>query len=76
MLLPVSLGLTGGALAAGLAGPRIYLVFVSAGFLGLGYYLAYWRGLGGRRQRVILWIATVVAVFFWVLPYLVGVSTA
>lgn len=70
MLLSVGLGVTGGALAAGLAGLQIYLLPLSAGFLGLGFYLAYRTGIGRCRDRVILWIATAVTVFFWALPYL------
>lgn len=70
MLLSVGLGVTGGAVAARLAGLQIYLLPISAGFLGLGFYLAYCKGMGRRRDRVILWIATAVTVFFWVLPYL------
>jgi len=70
VLLSVGLGVTGGALAARLAGWQLYLVPVSAGFLGLGFYLTYRKGLGRRRDRVILWVATAVTVFFWVLPYL------
>ena len=70
MLLSVGLGVTGGALAARLAGLQIYLVLVSAGFLGFGFYLTYWKRFGKRRDRVILWITTAVTVFFWTLPYL------
>ena len=70
MLLSVGLGVTGGALAARLAGWQIYLVPISAGFLGLGFYLTYRKGFGRRRDRVILWVATAVTVFFWALPYL------
>jgi len=70
VLLSVGLGVTGGALAARLAGLWIYLVPLSAGFLGLGFYLTHWKGFGRRRDRVILWIATAVTVFFWTLPYL------
>lgn len=70
MLVSVGLGVTGGALAARLAEWQIDLVPVSAGFLGLGFYLTYWKGFGRSRDRVILWIATAVTVFFWALPYL------
>lgn len=48
----------------------MYLLPVSTGFLGLGFYLAYWKGFGGRRDRLMLWIATVVTVFLWALPHL------
>ena len=70
MLLSVGLGVTGGALAARLAGLQIYLLPISAAFLGLGFYFAYWKGMGGRLDRVILWIATAATVLFWVLPHL------
>ncbi len=70
MLLSVGLGVTGGALAARLAELRVYLLPVSAVSLGFGFYLVYRRGFGGRRDRLILWIATVVTVFFWALPSL------
>lgn len=70
MLLSVGLGLMGGALAARLAGLQIYLLPISAAFLGVGFYLAYRKRIGRRRDRVILWMATVVTVFFWMLPYL------
>lgn len=68
VLLFAGLGLAGGAFAARLAELRVYLVPVSAGFLGLGYYFAYWRRFGGHRQRVVLWIATGLAVLLWTFP--------
>lgn len=70
MLLSAGLGLAGGVLAARLAELQVYFMPVSAGFLSLGYYFAYRRKLGGRRQRVMLWLATPLTVFFWILPYL------
>ena len=70
MLLSVGLSVAGGALAARLEALRVYLIIISAGFLGLGYFLTYRAGGGGRRERVLLWIATGVSVSFWVLPYL------
>ena len=70
MLLSVGLGVTGGALAARVAGWQLYLVPVSAAFLGLGFYFAYWKELGRRWDRVILWIATGATVVFWALPSL------
>ncbi len=69
MLLSAGLGLAGGALAARVAAFQVFLVPVSAGFLGLGYYLAYRRGLGSGRQRLVLWLATPLTLFFWILPY-------
>lgn len=62
--------MAGGALAARLAALQILLVPVSAGFLAVGYYLAYWRKLGSLPQRLVLWLATPVTLFFWVFPYL------
>lgn len=70
MLLSVGLGVTGGALAARLAGLQIYLLPISAGFMALGFYLAHKKAMRRRRDRVMLWIAAAVTVFFWVLPYL------
>jgi hypothetical protein len=70
VLLSVGLGVTGGALAARLAGLRLYLLPVSAGALGVGFYLAYWKGMGRRRDRLILWVATAVTLAFWGVPYL------
>lgn len=69
MVLSASLGFAGGALAARLAALRLYLVPFSIGFLGLGYYLAYWKRFGGRRQRVILWIATGFTIVVWLTHY-------
>jgi hypothetical protein len=43
---------------------------VASGALALAHYFAYRRGVGGYRQRVLLWIATPVSVAFWVLPSL------
>jgi hypothetical protein len=65
-------GVAGGALAARLAEFQVVLIPLSALSLLAGHYLAYRRGSGGRRQRVLLWIATPVSIAFWVLPRLVG----
>lgn len=70
MLLSAGLGVAGGALAARLAGIQIYLIPLSAVFLGLGFFLAYAKGIGGRRDRVILWIAAAASVVFWLTPIL------
>lgn len=51
---------------------RLYLLPVSMGFLGAGYYFAYWRQTGSRRQKVMLWVATPLAVLFWLLPFVSG----
>ena len=69
MLLSVGLSVAGGALAARLEALRVYLVIISAAFLGLGYFLTYRAGGGERWERVLLWVATAVTVSFWVLPY-------
>jgi hypothetical protein len=76
VLLSVGLGVTGGALAARLAGWQFYLVPVSAGFLSLGFYLTYWKRFGRRRDRVILWVAAALTVFLWALPVLFPVLIA
>lgn len=70
MLLSAGVGVAGGALAARLADMQIYLIPASALFLGLGYFLAYAKGIGGRRDRVILWIASAVSLAFWLTPLL------
>lgn len=70
MLLSVGLSVAGGALAARLEALRIPFIIISAAFLGVGYLLAYRAGGGGRRERVLLWVATGATVFFWALPYL------
>jgi hypothetical protein len=49
---------------------QVLLVPVSAGFLGLAFYTAYWRGVATPRQRSLLWMTTPVTVFFWILPHL------
>jgi len=69
VVLSAVLGVAGGALAARLAEFRVYFVPVSVGFLGAGYYFAYWRKTGSRRQRIMLWVATPLTVLFWILPY-------
>lgn len=70
MLLSAGLGLAGGALAARLAELQGFLVPVSAGFLGVGSYVAYGRKLATRPQRIMLLLATPLTVFFWILPYI------
>ncbi len=69
VLLSAVLGVAGGALAARLAELRVYFVPVSVGFLGAGYYFAYWRKTGGRQQKFMLWVATPLTTIFWILPY-------
>ncbi len=78
MLLSATLGVVGGALAARLAGIQFYLIPASALFLGLGFFLAYAKGIGGRRDRAILWIASAVSLVFWLtsllFPVLMGLK--
>jgi hypothetical protein len=35
----------------------------------MSYYWAYTRNRSSQRQRILLWMATPLAVLFWVLPY-------
>jgi hypothetical protein len=73
MLLTAALGVLGvasGALAARVAEWQVVLIPMSAVSLALAHYFAYRRGVGGQRQRVLLWIATPVSLTLWVLPYL------
>jgi hypothetical protein len=73
MLLTAALGVLGvasGALAARVAEWQVVLIPMSVVSLALAYYFAYRRGVGGYRQRVLLWIATPVSVALWVLPSL------
>lgn len=71
MLLPVAAGLAGGSLAVRLTAYRVYLFPVSMLALAAGFYLAYWRRLGPRWNRAVLWIATVLSAFLWSLPYVI-----
>ena len=65
-------GVAGGALAARVAELQVVLIPVSALSLVAGHYLAFRRGTEGKRQRILLWIATPVSVTFWVLPHVLG----
>jgi len=49
---------------------QIVLIPVSVASLALGYYFAYRQGAEGRRQRLMLWIATPVSLVLWVVPWL------
>jgi hypothetical protein len=62
------LGLASGAVAARVAELRLLFVVLSLVSLGAGYYFAYRRGRGSRFQRMALWVATPLTVFFWLLP--------
>lgn len=63
------LGVASGALAARMAELQIILVPVSIASLTLGYYFVYRQDAGGRRQRVMLWIATPVSLALWIVPW-------
>ncbi|GAB6061881.1 mercuric transporter MerT family protein [Deferrisoma palaeochoriense] len=74
-LLAVFAGITGAAALARLEPYRPWFAALMVVFLGYGFYRAYWRPWRGeacctpaslRVQRVILWIATVLAAaLFW-----------
>jgi hypothetical protein len=49
---------------------QIVLIPVSIASLALGHYFAYRQGAGGRRQRVMLWIATPASVALWIVPWM------
>jgi hypothetical protein len=73
MLLTAALGVLGvasGALAARMAELQIVLIPVSIASLALGHYFAYRQGAAGRRQRVMLWIATPASLALWVAPWM------
>lgn len=61
--------MAGGALAAWWAEWRVFFLPISVGLLGMSYYWAYTRNRSSQRQRILLWMATPLAVLFWVLPY-------
>jgi hypothetical protein len=71
VLLSAGAGLAGGSLAVRLMAYRIYLFPASVTFLAFGFYLTYWRKMGPRWNRIVLWAATLVSVILWSLPYLV-----
>ena len=66
------MGVAGGALSAWMAELQIVLIPLSALSLAVGHYVAYRRGAGGRRQRMLLWIATPVSLALWILPRILG----
>ena len=68
-MLSAGLGLAGGALAAGVAAAQTALMSGSAALIVLGFYLAYGRGMGGRWQRVVLWVSAPLTVLTWIAPY-------
>jgi len=62
------LGVASGAVAARMSALQIVLIPVSIASLALGHYFACRQGAGGRRQRLVLWIATPVSLALWVVP--------
>ena len=60
-----------GALAARVADSQVILIPVSVVSLAAAHYIAHRKGAGGRRQRVLLWIATPVSIALWVLPHVI-----
>jgi hypothetical protein len=64
------LGVASVALSARMADLQIVLIPVSIASLALGHYFAYRQGAGGRRQRVMLWIATPASLALWVVPWM------
>ena len=66
------MGVASGALSARMAELQILLIPLSALSLAVGHYVAHRRGAGGRRQRMLLWIATPVSLAFWILPRVLG----
>lgn len=59
-----ALGMASGALAARVAEVQIVLIPVSILSLAAAHYFAYRNG----RRRLLLWIATVISVGFWIVP--------
>ena len=64
------LGVASGAVAARMAALQIVLIPLSVVSLALGHYFAYRQGAEGRRQRLMLWIATPVSLALWVVPWM------
>jgi hypothetical protein len=64
------LGVASVALSARMADLQIVLIPVSIASLALAHYFAYRQGVGGRRQRVMLWIATPASLALWVVPWM------
>ncbi len=53
---------------------RIYLFPISFLSLAIGFYLTYWKKVGPRWNRIVLWVATVLFALLWSLPYLLRTS--
>jgi hypothetical protein len=58
-----------GAIAARVAEWQFVLIPISLASLALGHYFAYRREIGGRWQRVLLWIVTPISLTLWALPH-------
>ncbi len=69
MLLSAGAGLAGSSLVIRLMAYRTYLFPISVLGLGAGFYLAYFRNMGPRWNRVVLWLATLASAVLWSLPY-------
>lgn len=72
MLLSAGTGLAGGSLAVRLTAYRMDFLPVSLVALAAGFYLSYWRRMGPRWNRVVLWVASVLTAILWGLPYLIA----
>ena len=70
MLFSAGVGVTGGSLAVRLTAYRMYLFPISVLSLVTGFYLAYWRKVGPRWNRIVLWVAAILSALLWSLPYL------
>ena len=60
-----------GALAARVADVQVILIPVSVVLLAVAHYRAHRNRVGGRAQRVVLWIATAGSIALWVLPHVI-----
>jgi hypothetical protein len=68
VLLFAGAGVLGGSLAASLAAYRIHFIAISVALLAAAYYLIYFKKWGARWNRWVLWLATALTAFFWLLP--------
>jgi hypothetical protein len=68
------LGVASGALAARVAEVQVILIPISMVSLVVAHGFAYRQGDGGRRQRLLLWIATPVSIALWALPHMIRLS--
>jgi hypothetical protein len=68
------LGVASGALAARVAEVQVILIPISMVSLVAAHGFAYRQGDGGRRQRLLLWIATPVSIALWAVPHVIRLS--